>query len=91
MQARRLLESTLATNPALYRRLLMWRGRTSAEKLAFLALVDRGDLVIDIGANRGHFTLLFSDIVGARGRVLAFEPVPQTYHELEGSAAFLSR
>lgn len=35
-----------------------------------------GDLVLDIGANWGLHTLLASRIVGATGRVLAFEPNP---------------
>jgi len=83
MQIRRILACLLATKPVHYRRILTWRGQSSPEKLAFLALVKRGDVVLDIGANRGFFTLLFSDIIGARGRVLAFEPVPQTFYELQ--------
>jgi len=83
MQVRRSFECALAATPGIYRKLLMWRGRTSPEKLAFLALVKRADVVMDIGANHGYFTLLFSDVVGARGRVLAFEPVPPTFRELE--------
>lgn len=40
-------------------------------------LLHKGDVAIDIGANIGYFTLLFSEIVGKDGRVYAFEPDPQ--------------
>jgi FkbM family methyltransferase len=36
-----------------------------------------GMTVYDIGANVGFYTLLFSRLVGARGSVHAFEPVPR--------------
>jgi FkbM family methyltransferase len=42
-------------------------------------LIEAGDWVIDIGANIGHYTKRFSDLVGASGRVIAFEPVPETF------------
>lgn len=42
-------------------------------------LLRPGDWVIDVGANVGHYTKRFSDIVGSQGRVLAFEPVPTTF------------
>lgn len=42
-------------------------------------LIAPGDWVIDIGANVGHYTKAFSERVGARGRVIAFEPVPTTF------------
>lgn len=52
------------------------------EKLAFLAVVRRGDVVFDVGANQGYYTLLFSHLVGRGGRVHAFEPVPPTFADL---------
>lgn len=42
-------------------------------------LIKQGDWVIDIGANVGHYTKRFSELVGAQGRVIAFEPVPTTF------------
>lgn len=39
-------------------------------------LIKRGDTVIDIGANLGYFTKLYSEWVGDSGRVIAIEPVP---------------
>lgn len=49
-------------------------------------LITSGDWVIDIGANVGHYTKRFSDLVGPGGRVLAFEPVPATFALLAGNA-----
>jgi len=40
--------------------------------------VSLGDWVVDVGANVGHYTLEMSRLVGATGRVVAFEPVPRT-------------
>lgn len=41
--------------------------------------VSRGDWVIDIGANIGHYTCQLSNIVGPNGRVIAFEPILTTF------------
>jgi FkbM family methyltransferase len=41
-----------------------------------------GDWVIDIGANIGHYTIKLSNLVGAKGRVIAFEPIPSTFAHL---------
>lgn len=39
-------------------------------------LVRPGQIVLDVGANIGYYTLLVSRLVGAAGRVHAFEPDP---------------
>jgi FkbM family methyltransferase len=46
------------------------------------SLVTPGDTVIDVGANVGQYSVLFSGLVGREGRVLAFEPVPRTFEVL---------
>jgi FkbM family methyltransferase len=38
-----------------------------------------GDWVVDIGANVGYYTKRLSELVGPQGRVIAFEPVPETF------------
>jgi len=43
------------------------------------SMISPGDWVIDIGANVGHYTKKLSELVGASGRVFAFEPVPTTF------------
>ncbi|MFA6235219.1 MAG: FkbM family methyltransferase, partial [Bacteroidota bacterium] len=42
-------------------------------------LVSEGEWVIDVGANVGYYSKKFSDLVGPRGRVIAIEPVPETF------------
>jgi FkbM family methyltransferase len=46
-------------------------------------LVKAGQTVVDVGANFGWYTTLFSRCVGSTGRVHAFEPVPTTYERLQ--------
>jgi FkbM family methyltransferase len=45
-----------------------------------------GDWVIDIGANVGHYTKRMSELVGATGRVIGIEPVPDTFALLAANA-----
>lgn len=53
---------------------------TSEPEFAIAAdLVGPGDWVIDVGANVGHYTKRFSELAGPSGRVLAFEPIPDTF------------
>ncbi len=40
----------------------------------FKQYIDEGDVVLDIGANFGHHSVVFSKIVGEQGLVVAFEP-----------------
>lgn len=52
-------------------------GKYEPEKTATLAQAVRpGDVVFDIGAHIGYFTVLMSQAVGDSGRVFAFEPRP---------------
>lgn len=44
----------------------------------------RGDVVIDVGANVGHFSLLLADIVGAEN-LFCFEPTPVTWRRLKNN------
>lgn len=54
-------------------------GSDEPEYMRLHEWLETGDTVIDIGANFGSYTLRMSELVGASGRVLAFEPVPQTF------------
>ena len=46
-----------------------------------------GDVFYDIGANVGFFSLVAARLVGSRGRVYAFEPVPFIADSVEANAA----
>ncbi len=66
------------------------RDRFSADEPEFdlsQDLISGGDWVVDIGANIGHYTLLFSKLVGPTGRVIAFEPMPETFELLCANVA----
>lgn len=49
--------------------------------------VKPGDTVIDVGANVGALTVAMARIVGPTGRVIAFEPQPETADLLEKNVA----
>lgn len=48
-----------------------------------------GDWVIDLGANLGTYTARLSELVGASGRVISVEPVPETFELLAANVARL--
>jgi FkbM family methyltransferase len=48
----------------------------------FKKVIREGDVVVDLGANLGYFTLLAAKLIGKRGRVYSFEPEPRNYHYL---------
>lgn len=75
----------LCSNPPLYKWILRLKGKANIDKLVFLSLVARGDVVLDIGANEGYYTTLFSHLVGEKGSVHSFEPVPPTFELLSGT------
>jgi FkbM family methyltransferase len=54
-----------------------------------------GEWAIDVGANVGHYTLRMAEIVGDAGRVIAFEPIPDTFKLLcanvrKGNVTFIN-
>lgn len=57
-----------------------WEPRLSA---VLPALVRDGDVVADIGANIGYFSLLLSRAVGPEGRVVAIEALPRLARQIE--------
>lgn len=62
-----------------------WLGSYEYEMQSLLLkTVQEAKVVYDIGANVGFYTLLFSDLVGRKGKVFAFEPLP-------GNMAYLKK
>lgn len=72
----------LSRHPSLYRLALKVTNSPNTEKMAFLHLIKNGDVVLDVGANQGGFTVLFSHLVGGEGMTHSFEPVPPTFSAL---------
>ena len=76
----------------LRRRHFQWeirRGRfyTDEKEYALLdTLLRAGDWALDVGANVGHYTKRMAELVGPSGRVIALEPVPDTFSLLAANA-----
>lgn len=67
-----------------------WMARLGYEKRfsdALLAHVRAGDIVWDVGANVGLYTVIFADLVGSSGTVTAFEPSEQNAGYLRNAIA----
>ncbi|HRZ49576.1 MAG TPA: FkbM family methyltransferase, partial [Bacteroidales bacterium] len=47
--------------------------------------VKQGEIILDIGANIGYYSLLASKRIGGRGRIYAFEAAPETFKKLSAN------
>ena len=68
-------------------RLSVTREFEPSETRFFRGHVQPGQVVVDVGANIGYFTLLFARQVGPTGHVYAFEPEPRNFELLERNIA----
>lgn len=71
---------------------LVWRkmrgkGYEESFERALLKGISAGDVVWDVGANVGLYTQKFSTLAGPHGKVVAFEPGPQTFATLSANTA----
>lgn len=48
----------------------------------FCDKININDIIIDVGANIGYFSILYSKLVGENGKVYAFEPAINTFNKL---------
>ena len=46
------------------------------------SISNAGDVMVDVGANHGEYSTVFSKLVGPTGRVIAFEPVKESVEYL---------
>jgi FkbM family methyltransferase len=59
-------------------------GKYVEPEMAILnSLVRAGQVVVDIGANVGYYTIRLSELVGSSGRVYSFEPITENFRILE--------
>jgi FkbM family methyltransferase len=66
----------------LYRLQMLFGTYESSTVQACRSWLRPGMTVIDVGAHAGYYTVLFSRLVGASGRVFAFEPHPANFELL---------
>lgn len=78
---RALPDRLLAPAQRLYHRRLVRRFQP-AHLPVLRSLISPADTALDVGANLGWYTWLFSRLVGPHGHVGSVEPVPRTFAEL---------
>lgn len=61
----------------------MTRGYEDAFDKALMDAVGPADVVWDVGANVGYYTIKIAQKIGEGGLVCAFEPFPETFSELK--------
>jgi FkbM family methyltransferase len=84
---------SIARRIGLTRAIVRIRGEAQYEERfsnAMLSAIYPGAVVWDVGANVGFYSAKFSDRVGPRGTVIAFEPVPVCFDALQNAVADLS-
>ena len=67
--------------------LSIFRSYEPFETSLLSAEIRPGMTIVDVGANIGYYTLLFSKLTGDQGRVYAFEPEPQNFSLLQQNLA----
>ena len=60
----------------------MWGGWEGRAQRLMVRHIPSGSTAFDIGASYGVHTLLLARLVGAHGRVYAFEPDPVSFSQL---------
>jgi FkbM family methyltransferase len=74
-----------------YHRCLLARGTFRSPEPEWDQLAEwlrPGDAALDVGANVGHYTARMSELVGPAGRVIAIEPVVETFALLAANAPY---
>ncbi len=87
MDFKNFIEYNLCKFPYCYSLLRRVTGAKDWEKKTFIETIERNWTVIEIGANQGYFTNLFQKLVGTKGAIHAFEPIPATFELLKESVS----
>lgn len=70
-------------------RLGLIRGTFEPQSVAYLrSRIEKGMVVLDVGAHVGYYTRLLADLVGAEGIVVALEPNPRNFTLLRRNLAY---
>ena len=62
---------------------LFYQGFVENSYHSLIAMIQKGDTVIDAGANIGEFTVIASTLVGLEGQVISIEPGPENVKTLK--------
>ena len=73
----------LAQNSYVSKRLVRYGIHEENETNLVKSKIKEGEIVVDIGANIGYYSLIFAKLVGKSGKVFAFEPEPKNFHLLQ--------
>jgi predicted methyltransferase len=73
----------LGLNPLIYK--LVYGSDSYEEKFDsfFSSKITPNSTVYDIGANIGHYTVIYSNLVGEKGKVVSFEPSVKNFNLLK--------
>lgn len=85
------LDFWLTRFPRLYLDVEEHRKWQNWDKRIYLSVIERGDTVVDVGANVGAHTVAFSHMVGPGGRVISLEPVPSNFETLRETVSLRAR
>ena len=82
---KKLIKDLLYRWPSLLADLMRMKSNWNRDKYVFLKLLDKGNIVLDVGGNIGDYCSTFAKVVGSSGQVHSFEPVPSTFDRLEAT------
>jgi len=86
IQGSKMIVDASEANPVL-RRTFEWYTKNLVHEKAttdlFKKTIKEGDVVVDLGANIGYFTILAAKLAGPKGRVFSFEPEPKNFNYLK--------
>jgi FkbM family methyltransferase len=77
------LQNTMYLDPKDSMNLFINKIHEPYETQLISSIIKPGNVVLDIGANIGYYTLIFAKLVGQDGKVFAFEPEPANFRIIE--------